>query len=65
MIDADGQVTLNDPPVGSFNVSLTAWGYEKAAVFCDFREGQTYDAGTITVKKSEITGLPGGVVFPE
>ncbi|MHC4841460.1 MAG: hypothetical protein ACYTDT_11010, partial [Planctomycetota bacterium] len=66
MSDSNGVVTFNDPPVGSHNLKLTSYSYEPVTFFCDFREGQTYDAGTLTLKKTESTkAIPGTIILPD
>ncbi|MDC1141524.1 carboxypeptidase regulatory-like domain-containing protein [Planctomycetota bacterium] len=66
MTDENGTITLNDPPAGTHNVKVTTYSYEPLTIFCDFREGQVYDAGTLTVKLSEVKkGLPGRIIIPD
>lgn len=62
MVNKEGTVTLNDPPIGTYNVEVVVWGYDRAIVFCDFQENQIYDAGTVTFKESEFPPVPSGIL---
>lgn len=53
MTDADGNFSANEPPVGNFNVEVTAWGYKPETVPANVMEGLACDLGRLTLQPSE------------
>lgn len=50
MVSAEGDLQLNDPPVGGFNVTVKLWGYhDSAKTWHTFTQDQPTDMGTLAL----------------
>lgn len=50
MVSAEGELQLNDPPVGGFNVTVKLWGYhDSAKAWHTFTQDQPTDMGTLAL----------------
>lgn len=57
MVGEDGNLAVNDPPIGDFNVVVKLWGYfDSASSFNVFTQDQTTDLGTIAMTPNPEAG---------
>lgn len=63
--ESDGSFERNDPPAGSYNVEVRAWGYKPYTTRATLLDGQRYDFGPITLEKDEATPSGGTIIIPD
>ncbi|MCC6464006.1 MAG: carboxypeptidase regulatory-like domain-containing protein [Planctomycetes bacterium] len=61
-LGADGTLTLNDPPVGTFDVEITVWGYKPTTIQAAIQEGLPTDVGLQTLTPDD--GKGGAIFLP-
>lgn len=60
----DGSISLNDPPVGSFEIELRVFGYAPHSVQATISEGLVSELGILTLQPAAEDEQEGGIVIP-